>query len=102
MNHPGNVRYRALIREHTPAYVGKAKFQKTQLSQEMLTTIKNRGGSFLKQQQNEEKLMHPIWVPVNDTVALRKIAHSFRSTAANMLLSKKSGKKTEEASSKKK
>ena len=82
MNHPGNIQYRALIREKTPAYTTKAKFEKTLLSQEILNAIKNQGGSFLKQQQNDERLVHPVWVPVDDTVALRKIAHSFRASAA--------------------
>ena len=69
--HPGNVRFRHLVEEFTSTYHASSKNQKTKVTREILTTVKESSGRFLKESDSG-------WVEVDTEVARLKVSHAFR------------------------
>jgi hypothetical protein len=69
----GNARLSAVIDKHGDAYFQGNRSEKTALSSEIVRTIKDMNGRFLKRDENGRG-----WVTVPDEVGRLKISHSFR------------------------
>ena len=67
----GNTRLRELIQSLQERYNSASKFDKTVLAQMIVRSIQDKGGRFLKKQEDR-------WVEVSDDQAREKVAHSFR------------------------
>ena len=95
--HPGNCVYRALIHKYIQEYKGRQKGDKIKLTRTVLALIQKRGGRFLQKSifstitagDSRKKYGHGggpvptmIWVPVEDSVVLRKIGQCFRFSIA--------------------
>ena len=70
-NHPGNKRLRDLVDLNAKRYDKAAKGDKKGIAQEIVDTIKQSGGYFLKQDGNK-------WIPVENDVARVKVSATFR------------------------
>ena len=73
--HVGNVRYYAILENYQNAYERAKKFQKMQIAQQILDTVKGYGGRFLKAEGAG-------WVVTDEIVAREKVAHGFRTRRA--------------------
>lgn len=69
--HVGNIRYHALLDHYQNAYERAKKFHKMKISQQILDTVAEYGGRFLKQEGAG-------WIEVKENVARDKVAHAFR------------------------
>ncbi|KAG7369583.1 hypothetical protein IV203_027329 [Nitzschia inconspicua] len=72
-NHKGNVRYRHIVETKRPLYEAlSTKKEKTQLIKDVVKSIYDGGGRFLRQD--------PLgrWIPIDQEVARDKVSHSFR------------------------
>jgi hypothetical protein len=71
--HPGNIRYHVLIETNQNRYdATDSRIEKTAIAYQIVQTIKEHGGCFLKQDQAG-------WVVVDDTTARNKVTNAFRS-----------------------
>jgi hypothetical protein len=70
--HVGNQCYRTIIESHRGRYEQALKVEKTFIAKEIVQTVKNVGGRFLKQKTDGG------WVEVDTEVARDKVSHSFR------------------------
>ena len=70
-NHAGNKRLRQLISEHIKQYDKSQRGEKKALALEIVETIRQRGGLFLKQDGS-------AWSRVDDDVARLKVTAAFR------------------------
>lgn len=68
---PGNVRCNYFVVANMDEYEKASRNGKTAIARMVVEMIKSNGGRFLKQNDG-------VWEPVDDTEALRKISHSFR------------------------
>jgi hypothetical protein len=69
--HFGNIRYHTILDHYQEAYERAKKFQKMKIAQQILDTVKEYGGNFLRQEGAG-------WLVVDETVGRDKIAHAFR------------------------
>jgi hypothetical protein len=70
--HPGNVRFRELIACHAGNYELGDKFQKTVIAADVVATIRESDGRFLKPYGKGG------WEEIDDNTARLKVAHTFR------------------------
>jgi hypothetical protein len=68
---PGNVRCNYFVVANLEEYENASRNGKTIIARKVMEMIKSNGGRFLKQNDG-------VWECVDDTEALRKISHSFR------------------------
>lgn len=79
--HFGNLRYHALLDCYMDAYERAKKFDKKKIAMQIVRTVQEHGGRFLKQESAG-------WEVVEDNnVSLKKVAHGFRSLRTSALLS---------------
>lgn len=69
--HPGNKNLRFLVADRYKSYEKAQKGVKKVIAQEVIETIHNGGGLFLKQDGG-------TWIPVKNDVALLKVGAAFR------------------------
>eukprot|EP00980_Cylindrotheca_fusiformis_P027555 scaffold21162_cov83-Cylindrotheca_fusiformis.AAC.1 len=69
--HPGNKRFRGLISEYQKRYEKAKKGEKIMLAQEIVETILESSGLFLKPDED-------VWNVVDDDVARNKVSNAFR------------------------
>lgn len=69
--HAGNMRCNFVVMAAMDEYETVSRNDKTGIAKQVIATIKDYGGRFLKQNDG-------VWEIVDDTEALRKISHSFR------------------------
>jgi hypothetical protein len=70
--HPGNVRFRQLIASHADKYELGDRFQKTLIAADVVATIRESDGRFLKPRGKDG------WEKIDDETARLKVAHTFR------------------------
>jgi hypothetical protein len=70
--HPGNVRFRQLIACNADNYELGDRFQKTLIAADVVATIRESDGRFLKPCEKDG------WETINDETARLKVAHTFR------------------------
>jgi hypothetical protein len=70
--HPGNVRFRELIACHAGKYELGDRFQKTVIAADVVATIRESDGRFLKPYGEGG------WGEIDDNTARLKVAHTFR------------------------
>jgi hypothetical protein len=72
-NHKGNIRYRHIVETKRPVYETlPTKKEKTQLIRDLVKSIYDEGGRFLRQDSIGR------WVPIDQDSARDKVSHSFR------------------------
>lgn len=72
--HTGNVAYRVLIDTRLEKYIASdSRSEKTHMVVQVVETITEAGGRFLKQETNSDN-----WYPVDKKTAREKVGHSFR------------------------
>jgi hypothetical protein len=69
--HAGNVKCNYIVVSTMDEYEEASRNDKTTIARNVINRIKGYGGRFLK-------LLDGVWTEVDDTEALRKISHSFR------------------------
>ena len=72
MSHPGNVRVREIIESKLGEYESSRQLEKTKLSSQVVHSIKEAGGRFLKQGEDGN------WEEVDTETCREKISHLFR------------------------
>lgn len=72
-HHPGNKRYHDVMESMKPRYRAATKDNKPHISQELVQTVKNWGGRFLKKEDNGDR-----WYEVPNPVARKKAAQALR------------------------
>ena len=75
--HPGNVQLRSLVTEQYKAYGKAEKGEKSQIAQEIVQTMQQSAGLFLRPDGDS-------WVCVDDDVARHKVSALFRSVRLKM------------------
>jgi len=70
-NHSGNVWLRGLVDENLERYDAASKREKTAIANDILETVHERTGRFLKRDSD-------VWQEVDDSTARYKISHMFR------------------------
>ena len=78
-NHTGNQRLRQLISEHIKQYDRSQRGEKKAIALDIIETIRQRGGFFLKQDGN-------TWSRVEDEVARLKVTAAFRTYRQSLKL----------------
>ena len=78
-NHTGNKRLRQLISEHIKQYDRSQRGEKKAIALDIIETIRQRGGFFLKQDGN-------TWSRVDDEVARLKVTAAFRTYRQSLKL----------------
>lgn len=74
----GNIRFRALVKERKVEYTATSGYQgKDAIARQIASTIKDRGGRFLKQTSNPE-LSVQGWIEVTEEICLEKIKQTMR------------------------
>ena len=71
--HPGNLFFRKLVEDAKPAYMLAKKAEKDHISRSIVSTIRSRGGRWLKLDQQSD-----FWVDVGDDEAARKVSQALR------------------------
>ena len=84
---PGNVWFRKLISEEYDKYESSNKVEKTRLSKEIVTMIRNDGRRFWRQRRDnsietndsdENVRFWSNWIEISDNEARKKVAFTFR------------------------
>mmetsp|Transcript_4451 Transcript_4451/g.10732 ORF Transcript_4451/g.10732 Transcript_4451/m.10732 type:complete len:202 (+) Transcript_4451:73-678(+) len=84
---PGNIWFRKLISEEYDRYESSNKVEKTRLSREIVTMIRNDGRRFWRQgrgnstecnDSNENARFWSNWIEISDDEARKKVAFTFR------------------------
>lgn len=76
--HPGNEKFRKLVKEAIPMYMDcTTKADKKNISELVVQDIKDRGGRFLKDASGNTKSPH-IWIVVNQEEARKKASQALR------------------------
>jgi hypothetical protein len=78
---PGNRKLNLLLESYAKEYEASDKFQKTVLSEVVVSKMKNDGCRFLIREGDMKK--HSIWVEVSLEKARDKVAHDFRNLRRN-------------------
>jgi hypothetical protein len=78
---PGNRKLNLLLESYAEEYEASDKFQKTVLSEVVVSKMKNDGCRFLIREGDKKK--HSIWVEVSLEKARDKVAHDFRNLRRN-------------------
>jgi hypothetical protein len=74
--HAGNKKFRVLISWHRDKYQNaRCRDEKTRITKEIVSSIHECGGRFLKKDENTE-----IWYDVGDDYAHEKVSHALRSS----------------------
>ena len=72
LQHPGNSRYCHIVEMNWPSYEEAAKYQKLEIADRVIETVRSSGGRFLKLENTQ-------WMEMDDDTILReKVAHAFR------------------------
>ena len=75
-NHPGNQRMLSLVDKYKERYQAAERKEKHDIVEEVMGIIEGSGGRFLRRVDYEN-----YWVPVQHSIAYRKVGHAFRSKA---------------------
>jgi hypothetical protein len=78
--HPANIALHRLAGERMLEYEMSSRYEKTVTASEIMATIKERHGRFLKMEGDN-------WVEVNSEVAREKVSHVFRSQRRRIVTS---------------
>ena len=74
-SHPGNQRMLQLIGVRRPQYLERDRRGKNEIIMEVIRTVKELGGRFLRRVDYEQ-----YWTEAEETIVYRKVGHAFRST----------------------
>lgn len=78
-HHPGNVKYRSLVKRYQPLYIVSKRRDKPRIAEKIVHTIRHRGGRFLK------KDSHSLtWRDVGNTKAREKTSQALREGAPEL------------------
>lgn len=78
-HHPGNVKYRALVKRFQPLYIVSKRRDKPRIAEKIVRTIRQRGGRFLKKDSNSN-----TWRDVGNTKAREKTSQALREGAPEL------------------
>ena len=70
--HPGNVQLRGIVSERYKSYEKAAKGEKIKIAQEIVETIQEQSGLFLRPDGEDS------WICVEDGIARKKVSNLFR------------------------
>ena len=71
--HPGNLFFRKLVEDAKPAYMLAKKAEKGQISRSIVSTIRSRGGRWLRFDRHRD-----LWEEVGDDEAAKKVSQALR------------------------
>lgn len=80
--HPGNMRFRSTIAEHSETYEEARKRDKTNIAEQIVRDVKASGGRFLK-------FGGEVYGLVDDTIAREKVSSTFRGRRKAVLADEK-------------
>jgi len=78
-HHPGNVKYRLLVKQFQPLYIISKRRDKPRIAEKIVHTIRHRGGRFLKKDSNSL-----TWKDVGNTKAREKTSQALREGAPEL------------------
>jgi len=86
-HHPGNVKYRALVKRFQPLYIVSKRRDKPRIAEKIVHTIRQRGGRFLKKDSYSN-----TWRDVGNTKAREKTSQALREGAPELRSTPAKGK----------
>lgn len=78
-HHPGNVKYRALVKRFQPLYIVSKRRDKPRIAEKIVHTIRQQGGRFLKKDSYSN-----TWRDVGNTKAREKTSQALREGAPEL------------------
>ena len=78
-HHPGNIKYRSLVKCYQPLYIASKRRDKPRIAQKIVFTIRQRGGRFLKKDVRTN-----TWRDVGNTKAREKTSQALREGAPEL------------------
>ena len=73
LRHPGNKKYRSMIKSSKPVYLMSSKNEKTAISRSIVATVRKNNGRFLERSKNME-----FWYDIGDAKATEKTSQALR------------------------
>jgi hypothetical protein len=84
-HHPGNIKYRQLVKCYQPLYIISKRRDKPRIAQKIVLTVRQRGGRFLKKDTKSN-----TWRDVGNTKAREKTSQALREGAPELRNGKES------------
>merc|ERR1740130_1607848 len=81
-HHPGNVRYRSLVKAYQKLYLLAKRRDKPKIAQCIVVSVRGVNGRFLKRTKNANK--GSAWVDVGNVKAREKTSQALREGAPNL------------------
>lgn len=72
-NHNGNKKFRVIVTDHQPEYVGARKKDKAIISKRIVRLVREKGGRFLRRDASSG-----LWIEVGDKKASEKTSQALR------------------------
>lgn len=72
-NHVGNKKFRCIVTDHQPEYLGARKKDKALISKRIVRLVREKGGRFLRRDDSSG-----LWVEVGDRKASEKTSQALR------------------------
>jgi hypothetical protein len=93
-HHPGNIKYRQLVKCYQPLYIISKRRDKPRIAQKIVLTVRQRGGRFLKKDTKSN-----TWRDVGNTKAREKTSQALREGAPELRNGKEESEPTPTRSS---
>lgn len=72
-NHNGNKKFRVIVTDHQPEYLGARKKDKAVISKRIVRRVREKGGRFLRRDESSG-----LWIEVGDKKASEKTSQALR------------------------
>jgi len=83
-HHPGNIRYRSLVKAYQKLYLLAKRRDKPKIAQCIVVSVRGVNGRFLKRTKNTSSSGGPTWVDVGNVKAREKTSQALREGAPNL------------------
>jgi len=83
-HHPGNIRYRSLVKAYQKLYLLAKRRDKPKIAQCIVVSVRGVNGSFLKRTKSSNKAGGSAWVDVGNVKAREKTSQALREGAPNL------------------
>lgn len=83
-HHPGNVRYRSLVKAYQKLYLLAKRRDKPKIAQCIVVSVRGVNGRFLKRMKHSSKPGPPGWVDVGNIKAREKTSQALREGAPDL------------------
>jgi len=83
-HHPGNIRYRSLVKAYQKLYLLAKRRDKPKIAQCIVVSVRGVNGRFLKRTKNANKTGGSKWIDVGNVKAREKTSQALREGAPNL------------------